>query len=127
MKIASLLARGLAAFALVGCLASLTLAQPKIVDGILTDEKGMSLYVWDNDIPNSGKSLCVGGCSLSWPPMLAADDAKPAGDFTLIVRDDGKKQWAHKGKPLYSWVNDKKPGDRTGDGFRGGIWHLARP
>jgi predicted lipoprotein with Yx(FWY)xxD motif len=127
MKIACLLGQGLAAVALLGSLATSALAQPKIADGILTDEKGMSLYIWDNDVADSGKSLCVGGCSLSWPPMLAAVDAKPTGAFTLIVRDDGKKQWAHKGKPLYLWVNDKRPGDRTGDGFRGGIWDLAKP
>jgi predicted lipoprotein with Yx(FWY)xxD motif len=43
----------------------------------------------------------------------------------VIVRDDGSRQWAYKGKPLYLWVKDHKPGDTTGDGFRG-VWHVAR-
>lgn len=114
-------------FPLLAMLALPALAQPKAVDGVLTDSKGMTLYVWDNDLTAPGKSLCVGVCVLSWPPFLAADDAKPTGDYTLVVRDDGKKQWAYKGRPLYLWVNDNKPGDRTGDGFRGGIWHLVQP
>lgn len=127
MNMFHLSSRSLAAFALACCLAPAVMAQPKVSDGILTDQAGMSLYVWDNDVAGSGKSLCQGPCAMSWPPLLAAEDARPTGDFTLIVRNDGKKQWAHKGKPLYLWVDDKKPGDRSGDGFRAGTWHLVRP
>ena len=54
----------------------------------------------------------------------AADTAR--GDWTIVVRDDGNRQWAYKGKPVYYWVKDMKPGDRTGDGFNN-AWHLARP
>jgi predicted lipoprotein with Yx(FWY)xxD motif len=102
-------------------------AQPKITDGVITDERGMSLYWWTNDLPGSGKSVCTGPCTLSWPPMIAKDGAVPSGDFSLIARDDNAKQWAHKGRPLYLWINDAKPGDKTGDGFRNGLWHLAKP
>jgi predicted lipoprotein with Yx(FWY)xxD motif len=59
--------------------------------------------------------------------MLAKAGAQAAGDYSLIVREDGKQQWAYKGRPLYLWANDKKPGDRSVDGFRGGVWHLAKP
>ena len=31
-----------------------------------------------------------------------------------------------EGKPLYDWQGDQKPGDVTGDGFKG-VWHLAKP
>lgn len=102
-------------------------AQPKVTDGVITDERGMSLYWWNNDVPGSGKSVCVGACTLSWPPMIAREGAAPSGDFTLITREDGARQWAYKGRPLYLWINDAKPGDKTGDGFRGGLWHLAKP
>jgi hypothetical protein len=30
------------------------------------------------------------------------------------------------GKPLYLWITDKKPGERTGDGFND-VWHVAKP
>ncbi|MBL8460197.1 MAG: hypothetical protein JNM92_12600, partial [Zoogloea sp.] len=29
-------------------------------------------------------------------------------------------------KPLYRWIKDQKPGDRSGDGVNA-VWHLARP
>ena len=43
-----------------------------------------------------------------------------------VTRPDGKKQWAFKGKPLYYWAKDQKPGDKTGDGFNN-VWHVAKP
>ena len=92
---------------------------------VLTDAKGMTLYTFDKDA--GGKSACNGACATNWPPLMAAADAKPASDYTIIVRDDGSKQWAHKGKPLYTWKNDKKAGDITGDGFANNSWHIATP
>jgi len=92
---------------------------------VLTDAKGMTLYTFDKDA--GGKSACNGPCATNWPPLMAAADAKMAGSYTVVVRDDGGKQWAYKGKPLYTWKNDKKPGDITGDGFLQGAWHIAQP
>lgn len=88
---------------------------------ILTDAKGMTLYIFEKDA--DGKSACTGNCAKNWPPLAAAADAKPMGDWTIITRDDGSKQWAYKGKPLYGWVKDAKPGDTTGDGV--GAWKMA--
>ncbi len=92
---------------------------------ILTDQKGMTLYVFDKD--SGGKSACNGQCAVNWPPLMASADAKPTGDYTVVTRDDGSKQWAHKGKPLYTWKNDKKAGDTTGDGVANNNWHIATP
>lgn len=92
---------------------------------VLTDAKGMTLYTFDKDM--GGKSACNGPCAGNWPPLMAAAGAKPMGSYTVIKRDDGKMQWAYKGKPLYTWKNDKKAGDVTGDGFLNGAWHIAKP
>ena len=92
---------------------------------VLTDAKGMTLYTFDKDA--GGKSACNGPCATNWPPLMAAADAKPTDGYTVITRTDGGKQWAHMGKPLYTWKNDKKPGDITGDGFLNGAWHIAQP
>jgi predicted lipoprotein with Yx(FWY)xxD motif len=92
---------------------------------VLTDAKGMTLYTFDKDA--GGKSACNGPCAGNWPPLTASADAKPATGYTILARDDGSKQWAYKGKPLYTWKNDKKPGDITGDGFANGAWHVAQP
>jgi predicted lipoprotein with Yx(FWY)xxD motif len=92
---------------------------------VLVDAKGMTLYTLDRDTtPN--KSTCNGQCATNWPPLAVAVDAKDTGDWTVVTRDDGNKQWAYKGKPLYFWKDDKKPGDVEGDG-RNGVWHVAAP
>jgi len=98
----------------------------KTMDGVLTNSSGMTLYTFDKDAAGSGKSVCNGGCATLWPPMMAAADAKPMGDYTVVTRDDGSKQWAYKGKPLYMWSKDGKAGDKTGDGFNN-AWRVARP
>ena len=92
---------------------------------VLTNAGGMTLYVFDKD--SGGKSACNGPCAGNWPPLMAAAGASPAGNYTIIARDDGSKQWAYKGRPLYTWKNDKAPGDITGDGFLNGAWHIAQP
>ena len=57
---------------------------------------------------------------------MAATGAAASGDWSIVTRDDGGKQWAYKGMPLYAWIKDAKPGDRTGDGLNN-VWRLARP
>ena len=96
----------------------------KTQDGILVNSAGMTLYTFDKD--SAGKSVCVDACAKAWPPAMAAADAKPMGDLTVITRDDGSKQWAFKGKPLYLFAKDTKPGDKTGDNFKE-IWHVVKP
>ena len=90
----------------------------------LVDAKGMTLYIFDRDV--AGKSNCNGQCAVNWPPLTAAADAKPSGDWSVVTRDDGGKQWAYKGKPLYAFAKDTKAGDVTGDGVNN-VWHIAAP
>lgn len=112
-----------ALFALVVIpVAAQTMPAMKGSDGTLTDGKGMTLYTFDKDA--GGKSACNGGCATNWPPLSATADAKADGDWTVIARDDGSKQWAFKGKPLYRWAKDQKPGDKTGDNVNN-AWHVA--
>lgn len=91
---------------------------------ILVNGKGMSLYTFKKDKP--GDSNCNGKCAMNWPPVKAKVAGMKEGKFSVIKRDDGSLQWAHNGMPLYTWIKDKKPGDVTGDGFKG-AWKLARP
>jgi predicted lipoprotein with Yx(FWY)xxD motif len=92
---------------------------------VLTDDKGMTLYVFDKD--SGGKSACNGPCTGNWPPLTAAAGAMAMGDYSVITREDGSKQWAYKDHPLYTWKDDKKPGDINGDGRLNGAWHIAQP
>jgi predicted lipoprotein with Yx(FWY)xxD motif len=92
---------------------------------VLADAKGMTLYTSGRD--TDGKSNCNGQCLANWPALAAAADAKPSGDWTVVTRDDGSKQWAYKGKPLYTFVKDAKPGDTAGEGMANNNWHAAQP
>ncbi len=113
-------------FALLAGCASMASQPPATArDGALVGPNGMTLYVFDKDV-GDGKSNCNGPCATNWPPLLAGETDKGTGDYSIVTRADGRKQWAFKGKPLYYWVKDTKPGDRTGDGFNK-VWHLAKP
>src|SRR5690606_24846647 len=82
-------------------------------NGLLTDAGGRVLYTFDKD--EAGKSNCNGQCAINWPPFAAAVDTKAAAGYTVLTRNDGTKQWALNGKPLYYFVGDAKPGDSTGE------------
>jgi len=112
--------------ALLGACASLAAPPTKVEGGVLVGSNGMTLYTFDKDTAGSGKSVCNGQCATNWPPLMAADADAASGDYSLVTRDDGKKQWALKGKPLYYWIKDTKPGDTTGEGVMG-AWHVAKP
>jgi predicted lipoprotein with Yx(FWY)xxD motif len=121
--------RTFAALALSLALAPVTAmaagAPAKMTDGVLTNEAGMTLYTFDRDAAGSGKSVCNGPCAALWPPLMAAADAQAAGDWSIVTRDDGSKQWAYQGKPVYLWAKDQKPGDKTGDGFNN-VWRVVK-
>lgn len=101
-------------------------APVKVADGVLVGANGMTLYTFDKDAVGGGKSVCNGPCATNWPPLAAAAGDTAGGDYSIITRDDGAKQWASKGKPLYFWSKDQKVGDKTGDGLNG-VWHVAKP
>ena len=115
------------ALSLFALAATLAHAEPaaKMANGMLVNTSGMTLYTFDRDVAASGKSVCNGPCAALWPPAAAAADAKTEGDFTIAVRDDGARQWAYKGKPVYTYSADKKAGDATGDNFKDS-WHVIK-
>ncbi|VCU69660.1 Secreted repeat of unknown function [Pigmentiphaga humi] len=113
-----------AALLAAGCTA-IPVAEPARVNGdALVARNGMTLYTYDRD--PVGQSACTGACAQNWPPLLAPSDAQRSGNWMVINRPDGRKQWAYRGKPVYFWSKDNAPGDRTGEGFNG-VWRLARP
>jgi len=122
----SLFALAMAA-AVAGCAAMGMGSTPaKTSDGVLVGSNGMTLYTFDRDAAGSGKSVCNGQCATNWPPLMATGSDAASGDWSIVTRDDGTKQWAYKGKPLYFWVKDQKAGERTGDNVNT-VWHVARP
>ena len=94
-------------------------------NGLLATPTGATLYTYDKDAANSGKSACNGPCATNWPPLAAQAADAAAGDFSIVTRDDGSKQWAFKGWPLYTFAKDAKAGDTIGDG-KGNVWHVIK-
>lgn len=82
-------------------------------------EGSLRLYTSDKD--PAGASQCNGGCASAWPPLYAPADAVAVGDWTLVSRLDGKRQWAYRGKPVYTRFHDS-PETPTGEGIPG--WRL---
>ena len=76
------------------------------------DTHGLTLYTWSKD--PAGKATCVNACAQSFQPFLAASNSQAWGDWSLIDRSDGAKQWAWKGKALYTYVKDVDPGSVRG-------------
>lgn len=95
----------------------------KKANGVLVDAAGMTVYTFDKDTAGSGKSACNEGCAKNWPPVPVTDE-RVASPYSSVTRDDGTKQLAYKGKPLYLFANDAKPGDRKGDKVKD-VWHVV--
>ncbi len=119
-RIAKYLVAALLALAFAGCASY----QPAMMSGgVLTDSAGMTLYTFDKDTANSGKSACNGPCAALWPPVAATGSL--SGDYSAITRDDGTRQLAYKGKPVYLFAKDQKPGDKLGDNVKD-VWHVIK-
>ena len=112
------------ALGLAGCATTDTVGA-RFSNGVLTDPAGMTLYTFDKDVENSGKSVCNGPCATNWPPLAARNEDKPSGLWSTVTRDDGSRQLAYKGKPVYRWIKDQKPGDQTGDGVAN-AWRIVK-
>jgi predicted lipoprotein with Yx(FWY)xxD motif len=127
MSRTSLFAVPLAALLIAGCAmpGGSASGPARMSNGALVGANGMTLYTFDRDTANSGKSTCNGPCATLWPPLMATASDRASGDWSVVVRDDGSRQWAYKGRPLYYYQNDKQAGERAGDNFRD-VWHIVK-
>lgn len=95
---------------------TLTLAMTdSSLGSILVDGKGMTLYLFTKDAPNT--SNCAGPCLAAWPALLGKPTAGKGVDAAKLgsfKRSDGSTQASYNGWPLYYWQGDSKPGDVTG-------------
>lgn len=93
-----------------------------LTDGrkILTDENGLTLYLFDADTP--GVSNCSGQCEVIWPVLTTQESQLPE-PFSIHIREDGSQQIVFNESPLYYFISDKNEGDIFGDGLNG-VWHI---
>tara|TARA_R110000868_G_scaffold162032_3_gene393024 strand:- start:283 stop:837 length:555 start_codon:yes stop_codon:yes gene_type:complete len=79
------------------------------------------LYVFEGDEP--GKSNCADrACTAVWPIVKANENDEPVGNWTIVERDDGDRQWAYKGYPVYRFFIDT-PNNPRGVGMREGWYY----
>lgn len=96
----------------------------------LTNARGFALYTYTADKP--GKTGCTGACLKYWPPLLlpagvSHPTAGPGVTGLGTFARSASTQVTYDGLPLYTYLNDTRPGQVTGqhvaDG--GGTWDLA--
>ena len=83
---------------------------------VLTNAKGFTLYWFAPD--TATRSNCNGSCATYWPPVKgpATAGAGVTGTLGTITRSDGSTQATYNGHPLYTYVNDRSPGQATATG-----------
>jgi predicted lipoprotein with Yx(FWY)xxD motif len=99
---------------------------------VLVDAAGLTLYDFHKD--KGTQSSCYGGCAEVWPPQLTEGEAQAsngamASKLGTTKRKDGTTQVTYAGHPLYTYVEDKKPGDSKGNDFSsfGAQWYALEP
>jgi predicted lipoprotein with Yx(FWY)xxD motif len=112
-----------------GAPAHVALGKTAQFGSILVDAKGMTLYLYTKDTPNT--SACYGKCATAWPPLLTSGaavggDGLDASKFGTTNRTDGTVQVTYNSWPLYYFAKDKQPGDTTGQNV-GSVWYLVSP
>lgn len=70
-----------------------------------------------------GTVNCYNACATEYPPLLAPAGAKAMGEWWVLTRVDGQKQWAYRGIPVYTYASDQ-PGQILA-AYKGHIWTEA--
>jgi len=99
---------------------------------ILFDGRGRVLYAFTKD--RRGRSSCYGACAKAWPvyykkgALVTGNGVRPKLVGTT-KRHNGRRQITYRGRPLYYYVGDKKPGRITCQNVVefGGRWLVVRP
>ena len=95
---------------------------------VLVNQRGLTLYSLSAE--RNGRFICTNmACLNLWHPLLAPSGGlkgDPVGSLGTIKRPDGGMQVTYRGLPLYTFVNDHKPGSAAGNGFKDvGTWLAA--
>ena len=94
---------------------------------ILVNRRGLTLY--SLSVERHGKFICKNATCLSlWKPLVIAKGSTPTGvkGLATVRRPDGRIQVTYRGGPLYRFVEDRKPGDIKGNGFKDvGTWRVV--
>ena len=94
---------------------------------ILVNRRGLTLY--SLSVERHGRFICKNAMCLSlWKPLVIAKGSTPTGISGLgtVKRPDKRIQVTYRGAPLYRFVEDRKPGQIKGNGFKDvGTWRVV--
>ncbi|HET7509828.1 MAG TPA: hypothetical protein VFJ65_06200 [Solirubrobacterales bacterium] len=98
--------------------AVVSLGSTKKVGMVLVDSNGMTVYDFHKD--KGTTSSCYGACEEGWPPVLTEGEptvgnGASSSKLGTTERKDGTMQVTYAGHPLYTFVEDKKPGEANGN------------
>lgn len=71
---------------------------------MLATDRSESVYGYEGDTADS--SSCRADCLAKWKPVLAPSLARAQGEWSLLERSPGERQWVFRGKPLYTYILD---------------------
>jgi predicted lipoprotein with Yx(FWY)xxD motif len=138
----AVLAVGVVALVIAGCGGSSSSSSPDEEQGttvvslgaaegvgmVLVESKGMTLYDFRKD--KGTTSSCYNACAGFWPPLLTkgepqSSNGTSASQLGTTERKDGTMQVTYAGHPLYTFVEDAKPGEAAGNNIDkfGGEWY----
>jgi predicted lipoprotein with Yx(FWY)xxD motif len=80
---------------------------------------GYSVYTWDGDARD--KSNCDAECLTEWQPVVAGETAVSQGEWDVIERSTGIRQWTFRHQPLYTHLLDRRMRSLEGSDVPG--WH----
>ncbi|MGW0822873.1 SCO0930 family lipoprotein [Streptomyces sp. NPDC002845] len=120
----------------IGDLPGLSTRNDPELGEIVVDKNGMTVYRFEKDVQWPMKSNCVDACLEKWPVVEPVDAADTKGiateingngrGYVVLDRPDGLKQQSIDCWPMYTFADDKKPGDTNGQGV-GGTWYAMAP
>jgi predicted lipoprotein with Yx(FWY)xxD motif len=95
---------------------------------ILVDSRGRTLYLFEKD--RNGVSTCNATCVSYWPAFTShgtprAEKGVHQSLLRLSPSHNGVRQVTYAGHPLYTFVDDKRAGQTTGEGLSnfGADWY----
>ena len=112
----------------------LSAVQTTSVGTYIADGSGRAVYVLDDDSSNG--AACTHLCLAIWPPVAvgnaipqSSDSAILQSSIGVVTRDGGTVQITFRGRPLYYYLGDQKPGDTRGHHVEDswGEWKLISP
>ncbi|MFK7831070.1 MAG: hypothetical protein AB8B57_14930 [Congregibacter sp.] len=84
---------------------------------LLTTDTNASVYAFAKD--SAAAAACTENCLLDWDPVLAPVMAQARGEWALLERSPGLRQWVYRGSPLYTYKHDPAGWSQTGSDIPG--------